>query len=522
VFTQENGGFLVKDDDILKINAGGTIFTVRRETLTQVKGSRLEVLFSGRWENRLLRDEDGNIFIDVDSDCFKKILDYLYMIKLSASAPSDAFKVEIPADGDEMTDLYVDFFGIGDELNRGAPSSLSQRGMKSKPKAESVYDKIFDCIEKEEKALVKLESDLEKCAKHMGEEGYVSFFITRTSDEEEEDVEEEEDFAMINDENDDKSQTSNCPSLKKEDANSTLNLYLAGKIMTVKRSTLCFHKDSLLAKQFADDKWIQANTIALTSGKDAVLIEQPLSSFVSMVNQLRVGAMLKPNKEYFFTKAFHEAPMLKQLVTHYFPGKEDVILGDIHAFKSKIIDFNDSTQIMKWLEERNKVPEPELLYRASHDGWSQNIFHSKCDHKGATVTIAKTTKGFVIGAYSDKSFASTNRFESSSKAFLFSTKCNAGLPPFMMELRYNMHHYALYHGSHSGPCFGNQYDFSISNAGFGNQYDFSIGNAVSMKYGYYSLGSGSYHLPDFVETTFLDGEDGGYGLEFDEVEVFAV
>ena len=52
-------------------------------------------------------------------------------------------------------------------------------------------------------------------------------------------------------------------SFKTEFANITLNLYLNGDIITVKRSTLCLLEDSVLAKQFSDDKWIEAQKIKL-------------------------------------------------------------------------------------------------------------------------------------------------------------------------------------------------------------------------------------------------------------------
>ena len=40
-----------------------------------------------------------------------------------------------------------------------------------------------------------------------------------------------------------------------------------------------------------------------------------------------------------------------------------------------------------------------LLYRASRDGWLLKDFHSKCDRKGATIVLVKTTKGRLCGGY---------------------------------------------------------------------------------------------------------------------------
>jgi hypothetical protein len=79
----KNGGENINPSDIICINVRGAELFARRDTLTVIKGSRLEALFSGRWENQLLRDESGKVFMDIDPSMFKKILEYLYMVKIA-------------------------------------------------------------------------------------------------------------------------------------------------------------------------------------------------------------------------------------------------------------------------------------------------------------------------------------------------------------------------------------------------------------------------------------------------------
>eukprot|EP00984_Skeletonema_dohrnii_P000358 scaffold120_cov134-Skeletonema_dohrnii-CCMP3373.AAC.1 len=57
-----NGGVDVKDDDLIEINAGGKIIAAKRGVLTQRKGTRLEALFSGRWEKNAARQQWQNVF----------------------------------------------------------------------------------------------------------------------------------------------------------------------------------------------------------------------------------------------------------------------------------------------------------------------------------------------------------------------------------------------------------------------------------------------------------------------------
>jgi len=107
---QHGGGENTKTSDIICLNVRGTELFARRDTLTVVKGSRLDALSSGRWEKQLLRDESGRVFMDVDPDMFKKILEYLYMVKIS----EDTMPL-LPQVVDEDKDafhMYVDFFNL--------------------------------------------------------------------------------------------------------------------------------------------------------------------------------------------------------------------------------------------------------------------------------------------------------------------------------------------------------------------------------------------------------------------------
>eukprot|EP00984_Skeletonema_dohrnii_P005109 scaffold1797_cov99-Skeletonema_dohrnii-CCMP3373.AAC.3 len=79
-----NGNVDVSDDDFLEINAGGKVIAVKRATLTQLRGSRLEAMFSGRWDKKLVRDSSGRLFLDVNSDCFQAIVDYMNELAISS------------------------------------------------------------------------------------------------------------------------------------------------------------------------------------------------------------------------------------------------------------------------------------------------------------------------------------------------------------------------------------------------------------------------------------------------------
>ncbi|KAL7452499.1 hypothetical protein ACHAWC_005724 [Mediolabrus comicus] len=106
-----NGNLDVSDDDFLEINAGGRAIAVKRATLIQLQGTRLEAMFSGRWDEKLIRDGSGRIFLDVNGDCFQALVDYLNEMIIS----SEDEPPERPCVDDELKHILMhqmDLFGL--------------------------------------------------------------------------------------------------------------------------------------------------------------------------------------------------------------------------------------------------------------------------------------------------------------------------------------------------------------------------------------------------------------------------
>jgi len=66
-----------KPSDVLHLNIGGTKTAVLRRTLTSATDSMLASKFSGRWDDSLEKDKDGNFFIDQEYDLFMIMVNYL-------------------------------------------------------------------------------------------------------------------------------------------------------------------------------------------------------------------------------------------------------------------------------------------------------------------------------------------------------------------------------------------------------------------------------------------------------------
>jgi hypothetical protein len=103
---------LGKPSDVLRLNVGGTRIDVLRRTLTAVEGSMLAAKFSGRWDDSLEKDADGNFFIDLPLELFLPMVDYL---RAKACMTPSAPAVQSPSFADDfirMTEYYGITLGI--------------------------------------------------------------------------------------------------------------------------------------------------------------------------------------------------------------------------------------------------------------------------------------------------------------------------------------------------------------------------------------------------------------------------
>ena len=92
-----------------------------------------------------------------------------------------------------------------------------------------------------------------------------------------------------------------------------------------------------------------------------------------------------------------------------------------------INNINELLLIENQLNENypdSKNIEYELLYRASEDGDSAEIFHEKCDNTPFTLSIIKTSEGNKFGGYTENTWEGENISKLDGNAFCFSLTKN--------------------------------------------------------------------------------------------------
>lgn len=123
------------DTDILQLNVGGSIsISVRRSTLTQFPDTLLAATFSGRWDESMEKDRDGNIFIDQDPDNFLLLVNYLRLRMNNQSRkvpekylPKPTYPLCYMLDYYGLTPRYINKHGLVAVIKRFVMSLLVKR-----------------------------------------------------------------------------------------------------------------------------------------------------------------------------------------------------------------------------------------------------------------------------------------------------------------------------------------------------------------------------------------------------------
>jgi hypothetical protein len=94
-----------------------------------------------------------------------------------------------------------------------------------------------------------------------------------------------------------------------------------------------------------------------------------------------------------------------------------------------------------------------ILYRGSVHGFGAKDFHNKCDGNSKTLTIVKTTLGYIFGGYADLHWDSVSYWQLDQEAFIFSL-LNKENKPAKIKHDPNSGNYSICCGATHGPVFG--------------------------------------------------------------------
>ncbi len=143
--------------------------------------------------------------------------------------------------------------------------------------------------------------------------------------------------------------------------------------------------------------------------------------------------------------------------------------------------------ILKKLNKENSKIELNLLYKLTRDGDSSSSFHNKCNNKGNTLTLLKTTRGYRSGGFTTQNWSSSGGYKNDNNTFLFSLDYK--------ECYFtNDGNNAIYDYSSYGPTFGSGHDLYIASGCSQNYssscnfpYSYGGGRCRALSGGYYNF-----------------------------------
>ncbi|CAB9513829.1 SH3KBP1-binding protein 1 [Seminavis robusta] len=116
-------------DDVIRLNVGGTSQSVLRRTLTQIDGSLLEAMFSGRWDEGLSKTEEGEYFIDQPIELFLPLINFLRALATKTSLVAPPTPPDFSNDRTKQRDFHrmVEYYGMSLGVYPFGPTTLIHR-----------------------------------------------------------------------------------------------------------------------------------------------------------------------------------------------------------------------------------------------------------------------------------------------------------------------------------------------------------------------------------------------------------
>jgi len=275
-----------------------------------------------------------------------------------------------------------------------------------------------------------------------------------------------------------------------EAANNKITLDVGGKRFATSKDTLLSSKGSFFEAMLGSGNW-------KPDVDGSYFIDRNPKLFPVILDFLRSG---KVNMRKYGYDIGEE--LQAELDFYQIQLPEAAIPFGIFA-ESKLLDLEQKKKIVEWL---GRKPITTFLYCASRDGFGASAFHLKCDNKGATVVIIKSSNGFVFGGYSATSWDSMSGYRGNPSTFLFTLTNPHNIPPTRYSAKSNDNNSIFCHSTY-GPTFGSGHDIYIC-----NNSNVSGNNCSSYFPGSYQDSTGR------GQATFT----GAFNFQTSEIEVFGI
>jgi len=134
---------------------------------------------------------------------------------------------------------------------------------------------------------------------------------------------------------------------------------------------------------------------------------------------------------------------------------------------TSILNGQEITKLTEWYGVGWK-----LLYKASGDGWKGRDFHLRCNNKGETVAVIRSTNNSIFGGYLGQSQNSNLSYICCDKASLFTLVSQHGIAAARFSV--SCKEEAGYRDANYGPTFGSGHDIHVASDANSNSSSYSM------------------------------------------------
>ena len=178
--------------------------------------------------------------------------------------------------------------------------------------------------------------------------------------------------------------------------NKSIKISAGGQIYAASIETLRKEPDSLFAKMLTGN----GRNISKVDG--AYFFREEVKHMKELLFFLEEGSLEREftcNHPFGLISdaKFFNLQTLMQFIDDQDPLKGSSIIGSEIEYRQ---------QVHRWLQEKEMMKYPSLLYSAEDDGWTAAKFHELCDGKGSTLVLIESEHGCIFGGSTSYSWAS--------------------------------------------------------------------------------------------------------------------
>ena len=176
--------------------------------------------------------------------------------------------------------------------------------------------------------------------------------------------------------------------------NKSIKINLGGQIYAANIETLRKDPESLFAKMLKGD----GGKVSRVDG--AYFFQEEVKHMKELLFFLEEGSLERELTNHPFglisDAKFFNLQNLMQFIDDQDPLKRSSIIGSQIEYRH---------QVHRWLQEKEMMKYPSLLYSAEDDGWTAAKFHELCDGKGSTLVLIESEHGCIFGGSTNNSWA---------------------------------------------------------------------------------------------------------------------